>query len=487
MKLFVLPLLFLCAGASDAPEIPERPELLVYRELRYALPEAPRLRSELHNGIPVYAMPDRLVPLTRIELLFRGGTFLEPTDKAGLASVAGDAWRFGGAGERTARSFDERLDSLAAELTVDIGGVGGQVTLDVLSSNLEPAMALLMDLIDRPRFQSDRFDAVLAEVVNRMRAQNDDPADIANRLWQRLVYGREYWLNKLPTRSSLEAIDVADCRRFIASLIGSGNIVVAASGDFDPDELRRLLDRTLGRLPAIARPIPQVPPPHPPETAGSFVVDLPDIPQCFVHIGRLGLGTGHPDEAPLTVFNWILGGGDFASRLVQRMRSERGLAYGVWSEMTFPATIPGRFEIVFQSDAATCAEAVGVAVGELEAIRSDGVDAREVENAVRSLVDGFPDRFGTADSIVGQFAADELVRRPVDYWTGYRTRIRSVTAESVAKAVSRLIDGDRLIVLVVGDIGRVLASAPDADAGVTGLAEATRLPLLDPMTRRPVD
>ncbi len=76
-----------------------------------------------------------------------------PTAKSGLAAITGDAWRSGGAGEYTAQELDEELDFLAANLTTNIGDVTGSVSLNVLSKDLDAAMAIMMDVLTKPRFQ----------------------------------------------------------------------------------------------------------------------------------------------------------------------------------------------------------------------------------------------------------------------------------------------------------------------------------------------
>jgi zinc protease len=475
------------APLPDHPgELPDHPDDLRFEPLVYTVPDAASLRFELDNSIPVFAVSDPMVPLVRLELMFRGGEYLVPADKKGLAAIAGEAWRYGGAGDRSACALDGRLDTLAADLAVHIDEVAGIVSLDVLSANLEPAVTLLMDLLTRPRFEGTALQEAKANAVHRMRSRNDDPADIETREWRRLLFGDGYWLNRLPTVGTIDGIEISDCRSFVSSLIGAGNLVVAASGDFRPAELQQLLQRTIGRLPPVDEPPAAIPQPSHRPRPGVYLVDIPGSPQGHVRIGRPGYRSGHSDEPALTILNRILGGGDFTSRMVQRIRSDEGIAYAAWSEMTFPSTIPGHLSAAFQSSPTTCAEAARITMDIIDGLRRKTVTDDELETAVRFFVGGFPDRFSTPAAIVGEFAAGEITGRPGTYWTGYRDRIRSVTPKHIRKAAVRHLDPSDMIVLVVGDVHRILEGGSGSAAGFSEFGELRRLPLRDPMTLEPI-
>ncbi len=252
-------LFLIAASTASGAEIPERPEALVFPDLTFEVPDADALRFELANGTPVYAKQDTEFPLVGITVYFRGGRYLEPVGKEGLTTIASEAWRAGGAGELTAQELDEELDFLAANLGTNIGSDNGSVSLNVLSKDLEAAMGLFMDVLTKPRFQEDRFQKAKENRIQEMRQRNDDAADIEGREWQRLIYGDDFWMNRFSTKASVDAITATDCREFVSSLVRSGNIVVAVAGDFDPDEMKKLLNSTIGTLDPLAEPFPPVP------------------------------------------------------------------------------------------------------------------------------------------------------------------------------------------------------------------------------------
>jgi zinc protease len=483
----VLWLLIALATPTVAGEIPERPEQLTFPELAYELPNADELRFELANGTPVYALPDRQLPLVHLVVYFRGGGYLEPDGKEGLAAIAGDAWRTGGAGDRSARELDEELDFLAADLSTDIDQVIGSVTLDVLSKDLAAAMGLMMDVLTEPRFQEDRFEKARLDLIQDMRMRNDSTATIEEREWNRLIYGDDYWLNRLPTSASVDSITVDDCRRFVTSLVRAGNVVVAVSGDIEREAIREMLEATIGTLPKLERALPKVPQPsHRPEP-GVYIIDKEDVNQGTVRLGHLGYRMGDPDEFALRALNHILGGGGFTSRIMKRVRSDEGLAYDAYSMMSFPSTSPGVFAAGFQSKSSTCAYATEITRGLIEDIREQPVTAEELSTTVNYYVQVFPRYFESAAATVSVFALDEVLDRPKGYWRSFRSNMSSLTLADLESAAERRLHPEESIILVVGNVEDILAGHPDHDARFTDFGKIHHLPLRDPMTLAPIE
>jgi len=474
------------AAATFAADIPDRPEKLKFPELTFDVPDADSLRFELEDGTPVYAKQDKQFPLVNITVYFHGGSYLVPTGKEGLAGITGAAWRSGGAGDRTAQELDEELDFLAANLGTNIGEVSGSANLNVLSKDLEEAMAIFMDVLTTPRFQQDRFEKAKENRLQAMKQRNDDTADIEAREWNRLIFGDNYWQNRLATKASVDAITATDSKEFVKSLIRSGNLVVAVAGDFDLAELEALLNKTVGSLEPLAEPLPAIPQPdHTPEP-GVYVVNKPDVNQGRVSIGRPGFREGYPDEFPLVVGNDILGGYGFTARMMKRIRSDEGLAYSAYASLGFPVTIPGDFRAFYQSKSSTCAYAAEIFFRLLDDMRTTDATEEEIRTTKASFIETFPNQFASAAQVVGRYAIDEILGRNHSYWVDYRDNVAAVDADEIKKAMKKNLDPETMIMLVVGNIEEIMAGHPEHDARLTDFGELKNVPLRDPMTLEPI-
>jgi predicted Zn-dependent peptidase len=476
---------FLAAAAFTA-EIPDRPEKLTYPEFTFDIPDADALRFELSDGTPVYAKQDKQFPLVNIAVYFRGGRYLVPEGKEGLAGITSAAWRTGGAGDRTAQELDEELDFLAANLGTTVGDVWGSVSLNVLSKDLDAAMAIFMDVLTAPRFQLDRFDKAKDNAIQAMKQRNDDTAAIEAREWSRLIYGEDYWKNRLATQASVDSITASDCKNLVQSLVRSGNLVVAVAGDFERETLKALLDRTIGSLEPLAEPLPPIPQPdHTPEP-GVYVVNKEDVNQGRVSIGRIGFRFGFPDQFPLMIGNDILGGGGFTARMMKTIRSDEGLAYSAYSGLGFQVTYPGSFRAFFQSKSSTCAYAAEIFFGLLDDMRTQDATDEEITTTKASFIETFPNQFASAAQVVGLYANDEILGRDHSFWVDYRDNVRAVTADQIQKAMKTNLDPDTMIMLVVGNIEEIMKGHPEHEAKLTDFGEIKQISLRDPMTLEPI-
>ncbi|HVN75183.1 MAG TPA: pitrilysin family protein [Thermoanaerobaculaceae bacterium] len=477
----------LVAATVAAGEIPPRPEKIVYPSLVFNVPDPAAMRAKLANGVTAYVAEDRMLPLVNVVVLFRGGQYLEPIGKEGLADLTGTVWRSGGAGKLDARGLDEQLDFLAASISTSVGGESGSVGLSVLAKDVDAGLTLLMNVLREPRFEEGRLAKAKEELLAALKRRNDDTAAIEAREFMRLVFGPECWVNRLPTKASVDAITRDDLVAFHRRLADPANFVVAVAGDFDRAAMIRRLNATLGAWRASGPRLPPVPQPGEPARPGVYVVDKPDANQGRVSIGHLGAKRPLADEFAVSIANDILGGGGFTAWLTSRVRSDEGLAYSVYSEFGIGDHFPGLFYAHFESKSSTCARAALLTTDLISRIRTGGVTEKELTTSKNSFIETLPRRFETRLNTAYQFATDDLIGLPHDYWRGYRQKVAAVSVDDVRRAATAHFAPDRLIILVVGNVEEILKGHPDhPEAGFEKLGAVVRLPLRDPLTLVPL-
>jgi zinc protease len=470
-----------------APGIPPRPEQIGFPPMRFSVPDASALRVTLENGVPVYVAPDKMLPLVNVQVLFRGGRYLEPVGKEGLAELTSRVWRTGGAGNLDPQAMDEELDFLAAQLSTSVGDVSGAVTLNLLAKDVDRGIELLMDVLRSPRFDEARLAKAKEDLVADMRRRNDDSEAIEDREWDRLIYGDDYWINRLATKDSVDRITRADVVAFHSLLANPANFVVAVAGDFDRAAMVAKLDATLGRWQPTGPGVPPVPQPKASAKPGVYVVDKPDVNQGRVSIGHVGAMRPLRDEFALEVANDILGGGGFSAWMTQRVRSDEGLAYSAYSDFGIGDSYPGTFRAYFQSKSSTCALAAQLTIGLVGRIGTGPATDKELSTSKSSFIERFPRIFESKLRTVTRFARDELVGLPHEYWSTYRQNVGAVTKSDVMDAARAHIHPGRLIILVVGNVAEILKGDPGhPDAKLEKFGPLVRVPLRDPLTLRPL-
>ncbi len=484
-------LLALAAGlALQAQAIPPRPEAIAFKPLAFTVPKAGAFKAALSNGIPVYIADEPGgLPLVRIRVFIKGGSYLDPAGKEGLAALAGAQMRAGGTRRTPAAALDERLEFLAADLQAQLGETSGSLALDILDKDLPEGLDLLMQVLTQPAFAPERLAEAKRALRQGLASRNDRLDTIAGLEMPRLLYGEGHFTRAGATAASVDAITREDLAAFHARLLHPANLVVSVSGKFQRKAMLARLDATLGRLKAgsAARVSPAVPAPAYRARPGIYVMDKA-VPQSLVRWSLPGLRRTDPDWAAATVLNRILAGGDFTARLTKKIRSDEGLTYGIGGAFGDGPYWRGNWSGQFQTRNASVAYALKLFLAEVERIKREPVPAEELASIQAGIVEAFPARWGRKAGVVDLFASERLVGWPEDGWADYRARIQAVTAEDVQRVARTYLDPAKLVLLVVGKADEVLAGDRDHPGVLADVAPlpVVRLPLRDPLTLNPL-
>lgn len=486
-----LPLLAAPAtGAAAAVAIPATPDKLAYKPFTYVPPSAKSYRTQLKAGPVAYVAEDHELPLVTITVTVKGGTYLSPAGKEGLAETAGYLLARGGTKGRTAEALEERLAFLAANLNSAFGEDRGSVMLNLLSKDLDEGLAILREVLTEPRFQENRLALRKDQLLNDMKSRNDDTADIEERERGFLMTGEDFYANRHPTKASIEGITRDDLVAFHRKHFDARNFTVALAGDVPGAEALRKLEALFSAWPVRGEVAPAVPEPKHAMPPGLFFVDK-DVNQGRVNVLLPAMLRSDPDFIAAAVMNDILGGGGFTSRITNRVRSDEGLAYLAGSRLTGGVWFAGFLRAGFQSKVRTCAYATQIVLDEMKRIRETPVSDEELETARKSFTETLPRRFATKAQTLGVLVDEEYTGRygsDPDYYARYSERVDRVTKSDVQRVAKRLLATDRTTILAVGKVSDMLDPDPKHPVQFSRLAggKVTELPLRDPFTMKPM-
>ena len=316
-----------------------------YPKFTYQPPSAKEYRTVLKSGPVAYVAEDRELPLVSINVTLRGGTYLDPAGKEGLAELAGYLLARGGTKSKTAEQLEERLAFLAAQLNSGYDDDRGFVSLNLLAKDLDEGLAILREVLTEPRFQDDKLKLRKDQLLTDMKSRNDDTADIEQRERGFLAFGEGYYQNRYTTKASLEGITRDDLVAFHRKWVDPKNVVVAVAGDFGKGVTRaqmiEKLDALFAKWPYKGEAAPSVPKPDPRDGARPLPRRQGRQPGARLrHAPGRSCGTT-PTTSPPLVMNDILGGGGFTSRITNRVRSDEGLAYSAGSGLRRRRLVPG--------------------------------------------------------------------------------------------------------------------------------------------------
>lgn len=479
------------ATTLSAQAIPDRPEKIAVKPITFQVPKVKDARIKLKNGIMAYLVPDPAgQPLVNVTLLVKGGTFLDPVGKEGACAMMGNLLRAGGTTKTPADKLDEKLDFLAANLNAFMGETGANLNLDLLAKDLKEGLGLMLEVLTEPAFQQDRMELAKKNIRQSLERRNDDTTTIERYQQGLLVRGEKHYTNRFTTAASLDAITREDLKALHARLLTPANMAVAVSGNFDRKAVEKLLNETIGSLKAgkDAKVSPKVPAPEHTIQPGIYVCEK-DVNQGRVTLHLPGLRQTDADWPAVTVMNDILGGGGFTARLVKKIRSDEGLAYSVGSYFNPGQFYTGSFTALFQTKVPTVAYGVRLTLAEMERIKREPVTEDELKVTKGSIIDGFPDTFGTKAIVAQVFLSMDNTGLPETYYETLRDRIKAVTVADVQRVAQKYLTAEKAAILVVGGKGADLEAGDKDHPGK--LSEVTKLPVVklplrDPLTMKPI-
>jgi zinc protease len=450
LGLFVVTLLLVAFSARSVTAATPRH----YDELEFPpLPEVQLPdydRYQLDNGIVVYLVQDRELPLVGGTALFKTGSRLEPADKISLAGLTGSVMRSGGTLKHSPDELNEILENRAASVETGIGETSGSAGFNALSEDLEQVFSLFVEVIQEPAFDPAQFELAKKQIQGGIARRNDDPDSISSREFYKLIYGDRSPYARTVEYENLENISRQDLIDFYRRSFRPEQMLLGIIGDFDRDRMKALIAEKFGAWqPPAAEPLPPMPEVPTQQQGGLFFVEQPQLTQSYVQIGHLGGILKNPDYPALSVLNGVLNG--FGGRFFNEVRSRQGLAYSVYGFWSPQYDYPGVFIAGGQTRSETTVPFIQAIFKEIETLRESPISPEELDYAKESILNSFVFNFQDPAQTIQRLMRYEFYGYPPDYIFQYQRGIKATTIEDVQQAARNYLYPDRLTTLVVGN------------------------------------
>jgi zinc protease len=412
-----------------------------------ALP-IPSTTTTLPNGLTVVVSPKHKLPLVSMSVRFKAGSANDPEDGAGLAAMTARLLDKGTT-HRSASAIADEIDFLGAQLEATAGGTGSTVALSVLAKDVERGIDLLADILQHPGFDATELERERAQVLSEIHQQRSDPNEMVSRLFRETLYadhplhrpisGYAHTVSQI-TREEV----VAFHQRFYAP----NNAIVVMVGALPEERMLEIIQRAFGAWPT--RPLDQTTLPQPTATLGKQVriVEM-DVNQTYIQWGHLSVRRGDPEFAAIRGMNYILGGGDFVSRLMDVIREQQGLAYAVDSEFVGGSRFPGFFVVALQTAIPTTVPALKSLLAVIEGMQQTPVTLEELTDMKRYYEGSLPAQAETYEQVTRLLLDREFFGLPDGYWETEIQRIQQLTAQDIQQLARRYLDMNNFVLALV--------------------------------------
>ncbi len=399
------------------------------------------------GGIQAWLVEEHSLPLMTMQYGFMGGSSQDPTDKPGVANFI-TAMLDEGAGDIKSAEFQDQMEQLAAKMRHEASRDSLTGSFQTLTVNREKAGDLLALALSKPRFDADAVERIRGQLLASISFASKEPDKVAEEAWFATAYpGHPYGRPVDGTTAAVGSIKPADLEAYRARVFARDNLKVSVVGDIDPATLGAFLDKAFGGLAAKGQlaPVEQTDP-----KGGPIVQHIEmDIPQSVAQFGQIGMARKDPDFIAAYILNYIIGGGGFASRLMDEVREKRGLAYSVYSYIQ-----PLQRSSIYMGGVATKTDAMDKSLevirGQLEQVAKDGPRPEELADAKQYLTGSYALNFTSSGAISGQLLGIQMQELGIDYVDTRNAKVEAVTIDDLKRVAKKLLHPEQLIVTVVG-------------------------------------
>ena len=441
-------------SSREVVETLDRSKVPALKEDRpYAPPEVKSAR--LDNGLDVLVMERPDLPKVLATLATRAGSVHDPSGKEGLASLTVDVMRRGTA-SRGAVQIEDGLGDLGTALAGDAVRERAYLSLEVLKRNLNPAVAILADVVEHPAFPQAEFERERKLRVDQIKQEEADSTALGDRIAPMLVYGREHPYGRPNDgyRASVQRLSRTDLAQFHASTWRPGSSALIFAGDITLAEATALAKQYFGGWTGRATVQPAIPAPVPMAAGKIYLVDRQDAAQTYIVqiVPGAPRKTGDYFAMNLADRSW---GGMFSSRLNLNIREEKGYTYGAYSYPNYYSA-GGDWRATASVQTDKTREAVAEFAKELAGLRGDRpISGRELADAKISRIRGYAQQFDALSNVTQQISMLWGWGMPMSELQREVAEVQRVSLDAVNGAAARYADPGKAAILMVGDRGKI--------------------------------
>ena len=439
----------------------------------------PLQKATLSNGLKVVLAERHSAPVVNFTLMVDSGYSADPTNATGTASFE-QRMLEEGTPTRDSLKIGEELESLSANFNASASLDYSLVSLNTLTSTMDPSLNIYADLILHPAFPEKEFQRLQKERIAGIQREKVTPQAMALRVVPTLLYGvgHPYAVpfTGTGTEASVSKMTREDLAKFHSTWFKPNNATLLVVGDTTLGEIKPKLEKLLASWQAGEVPKKSVPHVGEPEKDVVYLVDRPGSGQSVIFGAQLAPPQNDPDAIALQLVNGIFGG-KFSSRINMNLREDKHWSYGVRTIMP-----PARGQRPYISVSAVQTDKTKESMVELvkeynNIVGGKPISADELKDEQDNITLGLPGTFETDQQLSGAYGNILQYGLPEDYYNTFTEKALALTPGSANEIAKKYILPDHLVWVVVGDMSKVEAGVRELKLGEVHKIDADGSPV----------
>lgn len=420
---------------------------------------APALNVEVHDGefatiqqfttpggVSVWLVEEPSIPILSLRMAWTAGETNDPDGLEGLTNAM--VYHMNeGAGELDAQAFFKGMEELNMSFSCGASNESTFCNASMLTDNASESFDMIALALSEPRFDDGPFERFLREQEVGLQTRETNARYLANRARATALYPDHPYARET-SAESLAAITQDAMRAQKDLLMVKQGMLVTAVGAMSPEELAPLIDQAVATLPETSVPVETAPVMLAAPQSEPVTVDLPQ-PQSLVSFVAPAMEREDPDFYTAVVLNYTFGGGGFQSRLMQDLRVDKGLTYGVYTQVSSQDKIQ-LWTGGGQTKNESAGEFIAGVVENMETMVADGMTEEELADAKAYLTGSYPLGFDSNSKIAARMMGVRLDELPVDFFDKRNAMVDAVTLEDVNRVAAEYLSPENFTFVIVG-------------------------------------
>src|SRR5450759_3781329 len=373
----------------------------------------PVWKGSLGNGIKVWGIVQKELPLIQYSIVISGGHMLDELPKAGLANLTA-ALMNEGTKNKTPEELEDAIRLLGASISFSAGTENITIRVSSLARNFEKTMSLVREMLFEPRWDEEQFNLAKSRIINTIKRNKANPNYLASNTLNRLIFSENNILSveTVGTEESISALTIDDLKSFYNKNFSPSVTQFLIVGDIDQQRVEAALTALNTGWPAKEVTIPEIKATEPPAKSLIYFVDVPGAKQSVIYIGGPSIPRTNPDFYPAYVTNYKLGG-SFNGVFNLILREEKGFTYGARSGFNGLKN-SGTFIASSMVRTNSTLESVNIFKTEMEKYRKS-MPQDYIDFTKSALLKGNARNFETLYSLLGMLNTMSAYNLPADY------------------------------------------------------------------------
>lgn len=422
---------------------------------QYQLPAFQKYK--LKNGLTVYLMEQKEVPIINVSMLFPAGA-IHDGKQAGLSSLTANALMHG-TQKMKKEEMDEKLDFLAARINTSSSKEFTTLSAQFASKDKETLLDIISQIAKTPAFDVNAFERDKKRLLISLEQRKESPSGMINAYFEKALFGNHVYGN-IPsgTVTTVTPLGIKDVEAFYAQHYFPAGSAIAVVGDFKTAVMKKLIDKFFGNwkssVKAKSVEATQL---QPIAKTKVLLVNKDDARETTFYIGGFGVSRDNEDRVAIDVVNTYFGG-RFTSMLNDELRVNSGLTYGARSTFNSYKN-GGTFFISTFTATKTTKEAMDMAINVLKRLHEKGLDENALNSSKNYIKGQFPPKYETSGQLASLLTSMFWYGYDASFINNFEKNVDGLTSEKVKSIIKHYFPLEKLQIVMIGKASEIRAYA----------------------------